>query len=84
MRRLATRAHLTQERSMKYYSSTSIDRRDDGKRSNEAVVREVDLRGESGYRMGLAFAAAGKCGATFQGSSSSMRLAGCPAMCSST
>ncbi|CAM2157874.1 hypothetical protein PT2222_460011 [Paraburkholderia tropica] len=44
------------------------------KRSNEAVVPGVDWRGGSGYRMGLALAAAGRCGATFQGSSSSMRL----------
>lgn len=29
---------------------------------------------ENGYRIGPAFAAAGKCGATFHGSSSSMRL----------
>lgn len=55
-----------------------------GKRSNEAVVQGIDVRGENGYRMGRAFAAAGRCGTTFQASSSSMRLAGCSAMRSST
>jgi hypothetical protein len=54
------------------------------KRSNEAVVPAVDGRGGNGYRMGLVLAAARRCGATFQGSNSSMRLAGCPAMRSST
>lgn len=65
-------------------ATTCSPARQKRKRSNEAVVPGVDGRGENGYRMGLAFAAAGKCGATFHGSRSSMRLAGCSAMRSST
>ncbi|WP_413212752.1 transposase [Paraburkholderia kururiensis] len=49
-----------------------------------AVGKVVGEGDGSAYRMGTAFAAAGRCGATFHGSSSSMRFAGWSAMRSMT